>query len=316
MNNSMDNFNNQSTQHQAQAPANPMQANTRNGIAQPMDPMGDSVNPFDVIDYKAGNHFSQQQAPQVGPNGMPIGSAPMAMPQSPQQQGGMQSSDEGAAPMDKWFAIPDNGSQGGQQQADPNNPLATPAAPAQPATPEAYQSLFAKSKMEEFQALTNKRDFVGDLFNDDMAAAFKEGDFTSLPNLINAAVQQGAAMSGFISSRVSDKAVNGMFENFQNATLPGLLRTNQLDTMWQNPEFSNFSSPAMQPMVAMATNHVKGMYPDASPQEIQTKAMAMMQDYSKQMASMSFAPQQSQQQEQTPAGNGLSDMEMLFNQPT
>lgn len=301
LNNSQAAFAQQSTQHA------PNLTNKVNGVAQPMDPMGGSVNVFDVIDHKNGNHYTQQ-AP-ANSQGMPEGTYPMQLPNSPQSMA-PQATDEGASPMDKWYKKPDNTVIANGQPVDPNVVAATPA----PIVPTEFKNLFESSKYEDFQALTNKRDFIGELVNDDLLAAFKEGDFSGLSAVINGAVQQGVALSGYMGAQVSNKAVTGMFNNFQTASLPELLRTNQLDTMWKDPQFSDFSSPAMQPMVAMATNHVKSMFPNASPQEIQSKAMEMMQDYSKELAGKSFAPQQTPQQ-QVPQGNTLSPMEQLFSLP-
>jgi len=269
---------------QAQAPR------TVNGITQPLDPMGGGPNIFDMMNSQSAPNSNAPVA--TDPNGLPPGTQgfPNSSAGSPQ----------GGSPMDKWFKSADNGT------SDP----ATPAAPAAPETP--FESIFARTKIDEYNALVKGKDFVGELFNADVQAQFTSGDFSALPSIINAAVQQGAGLSSFLSSRVADKAVNGMFENFQNKSLPELINNHQMNNMWSTPEYADFSKPEMQPMVQMATSHIRSMFPNASAQEVQQKALEMMQDYSSQMGNMQFAPRNQQQQMEQPA-DSLSDMEKLFN---
>lgn len=282
-------------------------ARTVNGIAQPMDPMGDAGgNPFEVVDQKNGDHYTQNLP--TNQQGMPQGAPQFQAPTNfaPNQQA---PTDESASPMDKWFTKPDNGTQGQAPNAAPDGQPVVQA--QQPANPEAFQSVFAKAKMEEFQALVGKRDYTKDLFTPELAASFKEGDFEGLPALINAAVQQGASMTAFASSRLSDQAVNGMFQNFQNTVLPQLLNEHSTSSMWQAKGMEDFNSTAMQPMVQMVSNQVKSMNPTASPQQLQQLTLQMLQDYSKSLGDMNFQQGANQEELQTPVE--LSAMERLFN---
>ena len=288
---------------------NAQSGTNRNGISQAMDPMSGDANPFEIIDKKNGDHFTQQQSFQP-PNsqGMPQGMQQFQAPTS-QQYNQAAPVDESASPMAKWFTKPDN-------SLNNQAPTATPATPAAAPTevPAAFQSVFEKSKIEEFQALVGKRDYTKDLVTEELTTAFAAGDFSGLGGLINAAVQQGASMSAFVSSKLAHQGVNGMFENFQNATLPQLLNDHSSSTMWQAKGMESFNSPEMQPMVQMVTSHIKAQFPTASPQEQQSKALEMLQDYSKSMSEMNFAPQNPEQNQQ-PVVAGMSDMERLFNTP-
>lgn len=283
--------------------------NIQNGIAQSLDPMGDGAegNPFNIIDRKNGiDPYGRpvQHAP-TNPQGMPPGTESFQASTAPNQ---FAPNTEGASPMDKWFKPLDNG---GQQLGTPQpQPTATPA--ATPEVPPEFQSVFAASKIDEYQKLLANRDFAGSLVTPEIMEAFKDGDFSALAGIINGAVQQGSALSSFMSSRVADKGVQGMLDNFQNATLPNLLNEHQSKAMWKSPEFSDFNTPEMQPMVNMAMNHIKSQFPQASPQEQQTHALSMLQDMSKHMGGLQFNGNSANPAPvETPPE--VSDMERLFN---
>lgn len=291
----------QQSQHYQNAKSQ-YESGTVNGIAQPVDPMASNVNIFDTLAAK--NNPNLHQAPNTNQQGMPVGTelfaAPQAQPPAPTPNLNT-NVQEGGSPMDKWLKPVDNGSQQGgepKQQAE---------------VPAPFKSIFEQSKIEDYHSLVANKDFTGDVFNEDVQAAFKEGDFSSMPSIINAAVQQGVAMAAFMSGKVVDKGLGSVFDNFQSAVLPNVLNDHQLNNMWQAPEFSDFSSPAMQPMVQMATAHVQGMYPNATPQEIQQKALELMQDYNKQLSMTNFNPTSTSGQPQAAEAPTMSDMERLFN---
>ncbi len=278
---------------------------TINGLAQPMDPMSPTApNPYELMDKKAGNHYSQH-APQVPTNaqGMPQGAAPLNVPGMAPNSNTV--TDEGGSPMDKWFKKGDNSAN-----VDSNSAPATP-----PAAPAPFKSLFESATMENFQQVAAKVDAVGESFTPEIQQQFTDGDFSALPSIINQAVQAGMAHSQFMGSRIAHKGVDQMLQNFQTAQLPDLLRANQVSTMWQSPELQDFNSPAMQPMVQMASNHIQQMYPNISPAELKTQTLEMLRDYSKQLQTANFNPSQ-------PTGSNmqgssepqLTDMEMLFKQ--
>ena len=285
----------------------PQQSGTFNGVAQPMDPMGGGDNFFATLDSKSrGIDPSQQQSTPTNNQGFPPGTEAF----NPQSQGNQDPTptQQGGSPMDKWMNKPDNGlNPTGAPTGQPAAPVAAPVAPVE------YQSIFGQAKLEEFQALVANRDFASQLMTPEVLEAFKGGDFTALSSIINGAVQQGAALSAFMGSKVADKGVSGMMDNWQKNTLPNLMNTHQTENMWKAPEYADFSSPAMQPMVQMATNHVKGMYPNASPQQIQSHALSMMKDMTAHMGSLNFQGNQSQQAQQ-PAGPTMTAMEQLFSQ--
>jgi hypothetical protein len=275
----------------------------RNGIAYASDPMSpDSPNVFAMLDSKSraqsgGNGNNPQ--PSQNQYGMPMGSG------NPQQSDASfqnpQPAQGSGSPMDRWLAKPDNGSQ-------PANSPAQAQAPAEASSP--YQSPFASTQLAEFQGVLGKRDFVGDMFTPEVQTAFQGGDFSKLPDMINAAVQQGAAMSSFLSSRFADKGVSSMMDNFQSAILPGMFKEHQLSNVMQAPEMADFNSPAMQPMMNMALSHVRGMFPNAAPHELRSKAIEMVGDMSKQLSGMNYNTA-------SPTGNSsqqssMTEMEMLF----
>ena len=203
-----------------------------------------------------GNIFDQAAMRQQQQANQPTGGNPSGLPNNPtppQTTNGMETGpfsigpQAGPSSLDKYMKKPDNSGKGEQQQPTPLDPFSFTNA--------------------EYSKLLQQQNFVPEISQDTLAA-FAQGDFSGLTDIINQAVQAGASMSAPFATQISNKGVQHHLNQFRDTTLPGIFDEHSLNNEFNNIESDVLKHPTFQPLVKSKMQEFKAQYPDATNAQI------------------------------------------------
>jgi hypothetical protein len=232
------------------------------------DPFSQSGNNvFNQIDAKKNGPADNMTAPNMGNNNMPAEAEqrPPANATNPNS-----ATPQGGSPLDKFS--PQSNNTPNETASPQNAPQATPA-PAPASAPNIFDNT-----LESYQAHMAKQQNVAGTIDPELATKALSGDMDALGQMLNGVAQNAVAMSMHGSGRIAQQGMNANMDNFRTE-MPTMITDHQVSNVFQNDATMNH--PALKPMVDGAMSMFRNQFPEASPQELQTKVQEYLHATSK-----------------------------------
>lgn len=261
------------------------------------------INPFAQPDAVQQN--LQQNAIN---NGMPE-SAPMQAPPQAQAPSPTASQvNEVQSPLDKWSPQSDNGNTANQNT---NGQQSAPASNNNN-NQEAFVNSAYSATMQNYNDALANHNFIQEIKPETMQAVLS-GDANALIELINGAVQRGAAASAYMSSQVGKAGLEAQFKEFKDNQLNPLLETHRYNSVWQNSGDGDIlHHPTVKPLAESKMRELQAQFPTASPEELKSKTREYFQDFAQVFTASQQPSTEEQQQNSSAQAPDISDLSQFL----